>query len=104
MSMSDIVKRLDGYAEIPDMDRNCQRDIYEAAAEIRTLRSQVAALTTQRDAMVEALESVVKLDKTQYEHHEPRPDGTSPRSEGGSCWYTPKQIARSALALIKQND
>lgn len=38
----DIVKRLLGYAEIPDMDRQCQRDIAEAAAEIVSLRGRYA--------------------------------------------------------------
>lgn len=45
-----------------------------------------------------ALYSVYRNDRTEYEHHEPRPfDGQKPRSEGGTCWLTPKEIARRMI-------
>ncbi|MGI6124735.1 MAG: hypothetical protein ACOYIG_11250 [Acetivibrionales bacterium] len=45
-------------------------------------------------------EVVIENDKTCYDHHEPRPDGKNPREDGGTCWLTPKEIAKYMLLDI----
>ncbi len=45
-------------------------------------------------------EVVIENDKTCYDHHEPRPDGKNPREDGGTCWLTPKEIAKYMLLAI----
>lgn len=39
----DIVERMKGYQEIPDMDHACQRDFAAAASEITRLRTELEA-------------------------------------------------------------
>jgi hypothetical protein len=65
------------------------------------MRDELDALLTlaaRAEAYEEALRTIIEVDKTRYEHHEPRPDGTLPRVDGGTCWLTPKQKAIAALA------
>ena len=57
-------------------------------------------IKTAGNEMAEDLVLIVQVDKTAYDHHEPRPDGTLPRESGGTCWLTPKQIAMRILAKI----
>lgn len=50
------------------------------------------------DALAEALRKCQKNDKTYYKHHEARPyDGALPQESYGTCWLTPREIARQAL-------
>lgn len=56
------------------------------------------ALQARCDALAEALRKCQKNDKTYYKHHEARPyDGALPQENYGTCWLTPREIARQAL-------
>lgn len=54
----DIVERLHGYAEIPDMDWTCQSDIAAAKAEIIRLRNALLDATEKRKFVAYAVMSV----------------------------------------------
>ena len=44
------------------------------------------------------LEGIIENDKTAYMHHEARPfDGKTPKEDGGTIWWTPRQLARTVL-------
>lgn len=49
------------------------------------------------EGLKQALQNVIKNDKTYYNHHDPRPDGRLPKEDGGTIWLTPKEIAKRAL-------
>lgn len=49
------------------------------------------------EGLKEALKSIIEVDKTIYKHHEPRPDGRLPKENGGTIWFTPKEIAKMVL-------
>lgn len=49
------------------------------------------------ERLKQALQNVIKNDKTYYNHHDPRPDGRLPKEDGGTIWLTPKEIAKRAL-------
>jgi hypothetical protein len=51
----------------------------------------------QIENMKQALNAIIENDKTQYGHHQPRPNGDMPEKTGGTIWMTPREIARSAL-------
>ena len=70
----------------------------DVESELTRLRAALAAAEAERERLREAMQTIVQVDKTRYEHHEPRPDGALPRTDGGTCWLTPKEIARAALA------
>lgn len=57
------------------------------------------ALDKRIAELEEILVAIIAVDKTRYDHHEPRPDGVKPRDGvgGGSCWLTPKELAMDAL-------
>ena len=48
-NIENIIERLDGYQEIPDMDAACQRDFADAA---KALRKMQHALVTLRDLRI----------------------------------------------------
>jgi len=44
------------------------------------------------------LQTIVRNDRSNYRHHEPRPwDDRRPDVEGGTIWLTPKELATRAL-------
>lgn len=50
------------------------------------------------DGIVEILQAIVRNDRSNYRHHEPRPwDDRRPDVEGGTIWLTPKELATRAL-------
>jgi hypothetical protein len=54
-----------------------------------------------RDQLVSMLLTIVRNDKTTYEHHEKRRwDGRDPSEDGGTIWLTPREMARNALRLL----
>lgn len=85
---------LEGYVEACQFSRAVakRQELLDAhpklAAENRHLRDLLAA-ACQR------LEAIEGNDLTQYEHHQPRRDGQLPSVDGGTCWKTPREIARS---------
>lgn len=68
------------------------------AAEGCRVGERLRVVFEERDRLKTALEAVIELDQSKYKHHQKRPDGKLPRSNGGSCWMTPKQVAHAALA------
>ncbi|MGE4293317.1 MAG: hypothetical protein AB7E32_14045 [Desulfovibrio sp.] len=52
---------------------------------------------TENVRLRKALSACARNDKTHYEHHEPRPDGTRPCEGEGTIWLTPREIANAAL-------
>jgi len=66
-----------------------------------TYTIQIAAIATENQRLREALEMCERNDSSkEYEHHEKRPfDDKTPREDGadGTCWLTPRCIAREAL-------
>lgn len=118
--MQDFVKPL--RAKIAESDRRSDQacgevDVYKSGfntgtifmrAEANMACDQLEVLRTHALALVQAAEqgeryrdalhSIILADKTHYEHHEVRRgDGQPPKSDGGTCWLTPKQIASQAL-------
>jgi hypothetical protein len=61
---------------------------------------EAAQLAEQVREMEVTLDSITRHDKTRYDHHERRADGALPKSGGGTCWLTPKELAQSALAWL----
>jgi len=56
----------------------------------------------QLEGLVRALQNIVRLDATSYEHHQPRRwDGKTPDEvSGGTIWLTPREIARGWLKRL----
>ena len=69
----------------------------EAADVIEDLLARAEKAERERDRLREALKMCLQNDKTYYNHHEPRRDGTKPDDVGGTIWLTPREIARAAL-------
>ncbi len=71
------------------------------------LLERVQRLEAENQRLRRALETVICNDKTHYKNHEPRPyDGLRPREhvEGGAIWRTPREVAESVLASLKEDE
>lgn len=76
----------------------CDGDLGFEAGKIREERDMLKA---ENKWLRGALERCARNDKTTYEHHEPRPDGTRPKESGGTIFLTPREIASAALSKGK---
>lgn len=63
----------------------------------------VETLIKEREDVISSLETIVKNDGTEYDHHQPRySDGELPTNHGGSCWVTPRETAKYLIRKLRK--
>lgn len=64
--------------------------------------ARIAKLEEALRFSVSKFEAITRNDKTKYDHHQPRPDGELPKTEGGTIWLTPKELAEVDLGVATE--